>query len=94
MTAHTYQTLVLNDKLPLEMYYRTVLKSFNEIGQPMAVSEFWLACLVTEFFNQGNHENLTSLALMGRDNFNQPNSQIDFISFLLLPLADSLSSRF
>jgi len=63
----------------------------------MEVSELWFDCLITEFFNQGDHEKLNGLPLtplMDRDNFSKPDSQIGFISFVLLPLAESLSSLF
>ncbi len=66
-------------------------------GRPMEVSELWFDCLITEFFNQGDHEKLNGLPLtplMDRDNFSKADSQIGFISFVLLPLAESLSGLF
>lgn len=68
----------------------------NEV-RPVAVSEQWLECLLTEFFNQGDHEKLNGLPLtplMDRENFSKAKSQIGFISFVLLPLIKSLSKLF
>ncbi len=66
-------------------------------GRPVEVSELWFDCLITEFFNQGDHEKLNGLPLtplMDRDNFSKSKSQIGFISFVLLPLVESLSELF
>ena len=63
----------------------------------MKVSELWFDCLITEFFNQGDHEKLNGLPLtplMDRENFSKSKSQIGFISFVLLPLAEALSIVF
>lgn len=46
---------------------------------------------------QGDHEKLNGLPLsplMDRDNFSRAKSQIGFISFVLLPLVESLSKLF
>ena len=37
--------------------------------RPMEISEFWFECLITELFNQADHEKWNGLSLMGRDKF-------------------------
>ena len=68
----------------------------NEI-RPVNVSEIWLDCLLVEFFNQGDHEKLNGLPLtplMDRNTFSRANSQIGFITYVLLPLVESLMKIF
>jgi hypothetical protein len=65
--------------------------------RPVECSELWLDCLLEEFFNQGDHEKLNNLPLtplMDREKFSKPKSQIGFITFVLLPLAEALGQIF
>ena len=63
----------------------------------MNVSEKWLDCLLLEFFNQGDKERLIGLPLTpltDRYTYSRANSQVGFISFVVLPLAQSLAKVF
>ena len=49
------------------------------------------------FFQKGDHEKLNGLPLsplMDRDKVSKPSSQVGFISFVLLPLAQALANLF
>ena len=65
--------------------------------RPINVSQTWLDCLLLEFFNQGDHERLNGLPLTpmtDRNTYSRANSQINFISYVVLPLAQSLAKVF
>ncbi|CAF0739498.1 unnamed protein product [Brachionus calyciflorus] len=66
--------------------------------RPINVSSIWADNLMNEFFNQGDHEKLNGLPvtpMMDRESgITKSKSQIGFINFVLLPLAESLTKLF
>ncbi|KAI3378701.1 hypothetical protein SNEBB_005626 [Seison nebaliae] len=68
----------------------------NEV-RPMEVSDPWVDCLLTEYFQQSDREKELGLPVapfMDRDKVTKPDAQIGFIQFVLLPMFETLGKLF
>jgi high affinity cGMP-specific 3',5'-cyclic phosphodiesterase 9 len=73
------------------------ISDISNDARPLNVSQSWLDCLLIEFFNQGDHEKLNGLPispLMDRNTYSKAHSQVNFISFVVLPLVEPLCKLF
>uniref|UniRef100_UPI00398F6DF4 high affinity cGMP-specific 3',5'-cyclic phosphodiesterase 9A-like n=1 Tax=Pristiophorus japonicus TaxID=55135 RepID=UPI00398F6DF4 len=68
----------------------------NEV-RPTEVSEPWLDCLLQEYFMQSDREKSEGLpvtSFMDRDKVTKPDSQIEFIEFVLIPMFEAVAKLY
>ncbi|XP_033642540.1 high affinity cGMP-specific 3',5'-cyclic phosphodiesterase 9A-like [Asterias rubens] len=83
------------DHISLLMQICIKVADISNEARPMDVSDPWIDCLLTEFFNQSDVEKLEGLPVapfMDREKVTKPSSQTGFIRFVLLPLFESIGS--
>ncbi|XP_071805040.1 high affinity cGMP-specific 3',5'-cyclic phosphodiesterase 9A-like isoform X2 [Asterias amurensis] len=81
------------DHISLLMQICIKVADISNEARPMDVSDPWIDCLLTEFFNQSDVEKLEGLPVapfMDREKVTKPSSQTGFIRFVLLPLFESI----